>query len=369
MSAQGTTADLDGTINDSSGAVLPGVTVTVTNVDTGISRALVTDAHGRYRAANLRPGTYAVKAELQGFRTIVRQGIVLTVGRQAVVDLSLDIGAVADEVVVTGEAPLVNTKSAGLSALTDGTTIREMPINGRDFLRLTLLETGTVPITYRKEISKGMGLQLSLNGARPTQTGFLLDGANIKTSQNFQTPGGAAGVMLGVDSIREFEVLSNGFSAEYGNAGGGIVSAVTRSGTNQFHGSAFEFHRNDALDAKNYFDIEKPPLTRNQFGGTFGGRLIRYCTFFFVSYEGFCEDLGLTTIMTVPTAAARNGLLPAGQVQVNPVVRPFLNFWPLPNGRDFGNGTAGYSFSHSYPTREDYIVARVDHQLGKNDQV
>ena len=367
--AQVTTGTIEGTVTDSSQAVLPGVTVTVTNLDTGISRAVVSDDAGRYRALNLSVGNYEVHAELSGFRAITRRGIVLTIRRLAVVDLTLDVGAVSDEVVVTGEAPLVNTKEAGLSGLTDGTTIRELPINGRDILRLTLLETGAVPITYRKEIGKGMGLQISMNGARPAQTGYLLDGSNIKTSTNFQTPGSAAGVMLGVDSIREFEVLSNGFSSEYGNASGGIVSAVTRSGTNAFSGSAFEFHRNEAFDARNFFDREKLPYSRHQYGGTLGGPIARGRTFFFVTYEGLREELGLTSLMVVPTAAAREGNLPSGRVTVAPTVRPYLDLWPLPNGRDFGDGTGEASFSYVYPTREHFVVSRVDHRLGQNDQV
>lgn len=367
--AQITTAQIQGTVRDTSQGVLPGVTINVTNVETGVSRTTLTDSNGRYHVPNLTAGDYRVRAALPGFQTSIREGITLTIGRHAVVDLELSVGEIEEEIVVRGEAPLVNTQRAGLSVLTDGTTIRELPVNGRDFLRLALLDAGTVPVTYRTEISKGLGLQLALNGARPTMTGYLLDGSNIKTTQNFQTPGGAAGVLLGVDAIREFEVLSNGFSAEYGNAAGGIVNAVTRSGTNEFHGSAYWFHRNEALDARNFFDTEKPPLTRHQFGGTFGGPIVRDRTFFFANYERVQQDLGLTTIMNVPTADTRAGNLPDGVVEVDPGVVPYLDLWPLPNGRDFGDGTGEYIFSHTYPTRESFFMTRVDQQLGREDQI
>lgn len=369
VQAQTTTGTVLGTVVDPSQAVLPGVTVMITNLDTGFARHVVTDAGGRYRADNLPVGNYEVKAELDGFKTSTRRGIVLTIGREAVVDVSLGMGNIAEEVLVVGEASLVNTKSGTLSSVIEGSTIRELPVNGRDFLRLTLLESGSVPLTYRKEVVKGTGLQVSLNGARPTATGYFLDGTNIKTSTTFQGPGSASGVMLGVDSIREFEVLSNGFSAEYGNASGGVINAVTRSGTNAFHGSLFGFYRNDGLDSSNFFDTEEVPFTRKQYGATLGGPIIKGKTHFFASYEHLQEDLGLTTLMVVPTAAARAGNLPSGTVPVNPDVVPFLDLWPLPNGRDFGDGTGEFAFSHVYPTKENFAVARIDHSFSDSDQV
>ena len=361
--AQVTTAMVEGTVTDSSQAVLPGVTVTITNVDMGLARTAVTDGRGRYRAPNLKVGNYEFQVELDGFGTLLRRGIVLTVGSQVVIDFTLDVGTVAERIVVIAEAPLVDTKTSTLSQTTDGTTMRELPINGRNFLRLLLLDAGTVPVTYRKEITKGMGLQLALNGARPTMTGYLLDGSNIQTSQNFRAPGGASGVLLGVDAIREFEVLSNAFSAEFGNAAGGIVNAVTRSGTNEFHGSGFEFHRNDALDAKNFFDDEMPPLTRNQFGGTIGGPLVRDRTFFFGNYEGVREDRGLTSEMLVPSAETR------ARDDIDPLVVPFLALWPESNGEEFPDGTAAFTFSETYPTSEDFFVVKVDQVVGGEDQI
>jgi hypothetical protein len=366
--AQATTGAVEGTLVDSSRSVLPGVTVTVTNLDTGIERRSVSDAAGRYRAENLLAGNYEVKAELDGFRVVARRGIVLTIGRRAVVDITMEVGKVAEEVVVMGEASLVNTKEGTLSSVIEGGTIRELPVNGRDFLRLTLLESGAVPVTYRKEVAKGAGLQVALNGARPTATGYFLDGTNIKGSSTFQTPGSAAGVMLGVDTIREFEVLSNGFGAEYGNASGGVINAVTRSGSNAYHGSAFGFYRNDSLDSSNYFDTTDVPFSRKQWGATIGGPIVKNKTFFFAGFEHLNESLGLTTLMVVPNAAARAGHLPSGDVAVNPVVVPYLDLWPLPNGRDFGDGTGEFAFGHTYPTSENFAVLRLDHHFSDTDQ-
>ncbi|MBI4456031.1 MAG: TonB-dependent receptor [Acidobacteria bacterium] len=369
--AQGTTASISGKVADESGAVVPGVTVTVTNADTQVSRALVTDDAGAYRATELEVGNYEIKAELVGFQTSIRKGIQLTIGRNAAVDIVLKVGEVSEQVTVTGEASLVETREATLAGVVTTQAIEDLPLNGRNFVQLTMLEAGVAnalaATTNNGVTHKGFGIDITVAGARPVANSFLLDGAYINDHRN-KLPGSVAGVTLGVDSVREFKVMSANFSAEYGQAGGAVVTAVTKSGTNEFHGSLFEFHRNSALDARNFFAKAKDPFKRNQFGGSIGGPIARDQTFFFANYEGLRDRLGRTNLITVPTADARRGVIPGrAPIQVVPSVKPYLDyFWPLPNGRDFGDGRAEYLYSFSEPTDEDYVVGKVDHNFSQD---
>jgi carboxypeptidase family protein/TonB-dependent receptor-like protein len=371
-SAQVTTATISGTVKDSTGAVLPGAKVVLLNEETGISRTVQADAAGRYSAPSLSLGNYRVTATLEGFQTEVRRGIVLTVGREAVVDLALSVGAVAQTLEVTGEAPLVESTSSSLGSLVDDRTIRALPLNGRSYDQLALLQPGVVQTAPGKAVGSfayGQGKRFSVGGSRANANSFLLDGTDINDQAN-ATPGGAAGTNLGVDTIREFKILTNSFSAEYGRADGAVVTAVTRSGTNEFHGGIFEYLRNSALDARNFFDVgSTPPFKRNQFGGVFGGPIKKDKTFFFGGYEGLRQGLGSTLIATVPTLLAKRGILPTGTVPVNPVVVPFLNLWPAPNGRDFGDGTAEFLASPTIVTSEDNYMVRVDHQLNQKTSI
>ena len=282
-----------GIVSDQTAARMPGVTVALTNLETGISRTVATDEAGRYRAIDLAPGNYEVRAELTGFKTAVRRGIQLTVAGSVVVDLSLSIGEVTEQVVVTGEAPLVETTSAALSGLVDDKKIRDLPLNGRSFEQLAFLQPGVIPY-YRggRSADQGSGTKFSVGGSRTDANSFLLDGTNINDQSN-ATPGSAAGTLLGVEMLREFRVLTSTYSAEYGRYSGGIITAATKSGTNDLHGSAFYFHRNDNLDARNFFDQrpQPPEFKRNQFGTTVGGPILRDRTFFFGGYEGLRERL------------------------------------------------------------------------------
>ena len=372
LGAQSTTAGVRGTVKDSSGGVLPGVTVTATHVETGRQRVGVSDARGQYVLPLLPVGAYDLAAELSGFQKQIRQALELQVGQEAVVDFALGMGQLTETVVVREAAPVVSTTTSSVSAVVDERQIRDLPLNGRDFMQLAMLQSGVAAVRNSNEApDKGTGVRASFAGARPYQTGFLLDGTDISTKSNFRTPGSAAGVTLGVDTVREFQVLLNSFSAEFGNAAGGVINAVTRSGTNDFHGSAFEFHRNSKFDAPNYFDPgdDAPPFTRNQFGFTVGGPVVKDRLFFFGSFEGLRQELGQTLIARVPTAAAREGRLPTGTVAVNPAVRPYLDLWPLPNGRDFGDGTAEFISSPSAPTKEDFWMARMDFNISRTDSV
>lgn len=370
--AQVTTATIFGIVQDETGAMLPGATIRVRNLDTGVTRTAITDEQGRYHIPNLSLGNYEVQAELTGFQTEARSGITLTVRREAIVDFTLKVGEITEKVTVVGEAPLVDITTSQVSGLVDSRQIRNLPLNGRDFMQLALLQAGVTSIVNSNPApDKGTGIRASFAGARPYQTGFLLDGTDISTRTNFRTPGSAAGVVLGVETVREFQVLVNSFSAEFGNAAGGVINAVSRSGTNEIHGSVFEFLRNSAFDARNFFDRgDSPPaFKRNQFGFTVGGPVKKDKIFYFGGYEGLRQRLGQTLIARVPTAAAREGRLPTGTVQVADSIKPYLALWPLPNGRDFGDGTAEFISSRSATTGENFWVVRTDFNLTDRDSL
>src|SRR5262245_36748330 len=274
------TGTILGRVTDQSGAATPGVMITIKNTETGVSRKLETNEVGRYEAAALPVGSYEVTATLEGFQTLVRSGIALTVGRNAVVDMALQVGEVAQEITVAGEGSFVETTTATVSNLVDEKRVLEIPLNNRDLTQLAFLQPGVLKVpqlttganqglTY----AGGMGDKLSVGGARATQNIYLVDGiSNSDLSGNAQ---GAAGNYAGAESVKEFQVITNNYSAEYPSKPGAIISAVTKSGTNSFHGSLFEFLRNDNLDAAKWEDNAlgrgKPEFKRNQFGGSFGG--------------------------------------------------------------------------------------------------
>ena len=363
--AQTTGGTIAGTVTDDSGAAVPGVTVTIRNAETGTQRTVVTEGDGRYQAESLQPGTYDVTAELTGFQKVLRQGVTLNLGQRAVVNLSMKVGGVEQEVTVIGTASLVNTTSGGVAGVVEQQQIRDLPLNGRDFSQLTLLQPGVLSTpTTERSVDRGMGTQVAVAGARPNQISFILDGADVN-SQGNQSPGSAAGGMLGVESVREFQVLINSYSAEHGRSSGGIVSAVTRSGTNAFHGAGFEFHRNDALDARTYFDpvdAPKPPFTRNQFGGYFGGPIRSDQTFFFASYEGLVQDLTQTNIVRVPSRATR------ARTDIAAAIRPYLALYPLPNGDETG-ATGLYTSTVDETIREHYFVTKIDHSFSDSNSI
>ncbi|MBI2821441.1 MAG: TonB-dependent receptor [Acidobacteria bacterium] len=367
--AQVTTGTILGTVKDETGAVMPGVSVAVKHLDTGALRTVVTDDEGRYRAPNLALGNYEIEAELGGFQTAVRTGIKLTVGREAIVDFALKLGAITERLTVTGEAPLVETTKSELSDLVDEKKIRDLPLNGRSYTQLALLQPGVVVRSTSTTFNAltGGGVKLAIGGARPMNTFFYLDGTDIRDAFG-RTPGSAGGQNLGVDTIREFTVLTNAFSAEFGGSGG-VINTVSKSGTNNLHGSVFEFHRNSALDARNFFDREAnpPPFKRNQFGFTVGGPIKPDRTFFFGSYEGLRQRLSASNVIRVPDTEARAGRLPSGPVTIPPLIKKYLDAMPLPNGRIFNDGTGEFLGTQSIPVDEDYFMVKVDQQLGSAD--
>ena len=283
-SAQTVGASLQGIVTDSTGAALQNAEVVVIAVATGGLWELKTDTTGRYRVPVLQPGEYEVHVSQTGFQPIVRRGIVLTIGQNAVVDVKMELGRIAEAMTVTGDSPIVNTTSGAVSGLVGDKEIRELPLNGRSFQQLALLQTGVTPaLAAGNDVVGGRTPKISINGARPEQSSFLLDGTDINNVYN-KTPGSSAGVLLGVEAVLEFQVLTNAYSAEFGRSAGGVINAVTRSGANAVHGSGFEFHRNSALDAKNFFDPADKPIPdfyRHQFGAVVGGPVAKDRTFYF----------------------------------------------------------------------------------------
>ena len=374
--AQVTTASISGTVKDSSGAVLPGAQVVVLNEDTGVPRTVQSDTEGRYLAPLLALGNYRVTVTQQGFQTEVRSGIVLTVGRDAVVDIAMSVGAVTQTLEVSAEAATIDTTSATIAGLVSGAQMRELPLNGRSYTDLALLNPGVIynRLATGSSPSDGFGVRLSVNASRSDQVLYLVDGTYTNNASD--TGGSVTGQSLGIEGIREFQVLTHDFSAEYGRAAGGVVSVVTRSGTNQFHGSLYEFLRNSDVDARDWTPTASPlqPLRRNQFGGSVGGPVKKDRIFFFSNYEGLRWRQGVALQGTTFDAA---GILSGADLNpttkkpyvVNPIMIPYLNLYPKVNGVFFGDGTGSFSAPISQPTGENYNMERVDVRLSDKDNM
>ncbi len=371
-----TTGRISGVVADETEAVLPGVAISATHLDTNLVRTTVSDDEGRYRLIELPVGTYQLEAELSGFRTEVRRPITLTIAGDVAVDFTLQVGGIDERVLVTGEAPLVETTSALTAGLVDDKKIRDLPLNGRDFAQLALLQEGVVQARHNTGTQPGNeGVKLSLVGTRVHQTAFLLDGTDIRNHMG-GVPAGAVGTVAGVETVREFKVITGVYSAEYGRFSGGVITAVTKSGTNALHGSLYEYHRNSALDARNFFDrdadnpsqrSDPPNFVRNQFGFSLGGPIVKDKTFFFTGYEGFRQRLTTTRTFNVPTLLARDGILPTETVTVPDRMKPLLDLFPAPNGRDLGNGIAQYITPTPTPRNQNYLTVRIDHQFSDSD--
>ena len=392
LRAQVAGGTISGTVTDNSGRVIPNVQVSVKNVATGVTRDLSTNTDGVYVAPNLVPGTYDVTCTAKGFKSEVRANIPLTVGASQVLDVTMKVGTTIETVEVTTEAPAIQLSTSDISAVVDATTVRELPLNGRSWTDLATLQPGVDAIHTQPDFAagtdrgnRGFGQQLTISGARPQQNNYRLDGVSLNDYAN-GAPGSVLGGNLGVDAIQEFSVLTSNYSAEYGKTSGGVVNAVTRSGTNGFHGSAYEFLRNSKLDAKNYFDdptLPIPPFKRNQFGGAIGGPIRKNRTFFFADYEGIRQSTGISTLAFVPSLAARSGQLcsnPAGAdpsnpctpstISVDPAAASFFTFYHAPNGPTVGNGdVAQYTFAGQQIVNENFVTARVDHKFSNNDSL
>jgi hypothetical protein len=370
-----------GTLTDPTGAPMPDVKVEIENVATQIATAVTTNSDGFYTAPNLLPGNYKITASRTGFATVVSQ-LTLTVGAQRIVNLAMRVGGATEVVRVTTEAPDVELASSEISGVVNATTIRELPLNGRDWTQLATLQPGIATIRTQPSVGasdrgqRGFGTQMTINGGRPAQNNYRLDGVSINDYAN-AAPGSVLGADLGSDAVAEFSVLSSNYPAEYGRSSGGVINAATRSGTNDFHGSVYEFLRNSALDAANFFDNPKPPFKRNQFGATAGGPLRKDHTFIFGNYEGLRQSLGITGNPTVPSDTARQGILVNDTpiAQVDPKVVPFLDVFPhatpglvVPTCVSAALCDVGiYLFSGQQITNENYFTTRVDHKFSGKD--
>ncbi len=364
-----TAATLTGTITDMSGGVLADARLILEHSETGLTRSTTTSADGRFVFAGVPVGQYDLRVERVGFRPLRRQGVVLTVGQTLLLPLAMELGGFEQTISVSGAGPTVNTQTSELSFLIGEQAIQSLPLNGRNYTDLALLQPGVLPYTSRDGGSVvAHGLGTSVNGQDYRSNVYLLDG----TLQNDFTngpAGSAAGTTLGMESVREFRVEANAYSAEFGRNFGGQINVLTKSGTNTLRGSAYEFLRNDTLDAPNYFDVSgKPDFSRNQYGGVLGGPVRRDRLFYFVSYEALRESLGKTISSFVPDDNARRGTLPDGPVTISGVIAPYLAAIPPANGPAIGSGLATHTFAFDQKLNQNFFQGRVDYQAGDAHQ-
>jgi hypothetical protein len=318
MNAQDLGSSIAGTVTDPTGSPLPGVAIVVRNVENGAERTLVSDDVGRYAALSLSVGTYEVTGVKEGFQAASKTGIALVVGQKVEVGLQLAVGEVRESVTVVEQPNPVNTTTEQTSGLVGEKEVKDLPLNGRSYDQLVTLNPAIV--NYSSERSGGVGTSNSavgnmfaVSGRRPQENLFLLNGIEYTGASLINlTPGGTSGQLLGVDAVREFNVVTDTYGAEYGKRPGAQVSIVTAGGTNTFHGALYEFLRNSDLDARNFFDqtASAPPFRRNQFGGALVGPLKKNRLFIFGNYEGFRQALDLSSVAVVPDAQVRQGLLP-----------------------------------------------------------
>ncbi|HVB33679.1 MAG TPA: TonB-dependent receptor [Patescibacteria group bacterium] len=418
--AQLPTASILGTVKDPSGAAVPGVTVVATNVDTGATRTATTDAAGNYNVVQLPVGHYSVRVSRAGFKTITHSGITLSVAQNAVINFTLQVGATQQTVTVTAAVPLVNTTNATLGGLVSNQTLEQLPLNGRDYVSLTLLQAGVIRDMNIHTKSEGaVGTTFTANGAPVRANNFMLDGAIMQNSGG-RGPAGLSGDMLGMDGIQEFRMITTNFPAEYGVAMGSQIIMVSKSGTNQFHGDAYEYLRNSVLDARNYFDPppsalfghRNPEFRKNQFGASIGGPIRKNKTFFDVVYEGVKEGLGVLQNTVVPAAgchppgaSAANGYEGTGHSAANPAMiwdgtgtqptgtigpcpdlaainpnpgspyvvplsqytAPYLSLYPSPNNT--AGTTSEYNFTGNTPLTENFGQIRIDQNFSSSDSM
>jgi hypothetical protein len=372
--AQVVGAMLGGTVTDPSGASVLNATVVVRNVDTGIATATRTNPAGVYSIPNVLPGEYVIVADAAGLTSGALPTLTLTIDERRIVNIQLGIAKLAASVDVRARTGAVELGSAAISRVVDGGEARDLPLNGRDWTQLALLQPGVSLIRTQPDSTglnnrgnRGFGSQLTIDGARPQQNNYRLDGISINDYAN-SSPGSTGGLTLGAEAVAEFSVISSNYSASYGLASGGVINAMTRAGTNDVHGSAYEFFRDDALDARGYFDDDKRPFRRNQFGFAAGGPVVRNRTFFFANYEGLRQSATTTSFATVPTADARLGHLTSGNVTVDPSVHRYLGLFALPNGAVVGD-TGLYKFASEAVVPEHFLSVRLDHTLSVRDSL
>ena len=377
-------AILSGTVTDASGAVVPGAEVSAKNIDEGAVRTALTGGDGRYQFLSLPAGVYEIEANKTGFSREVRTGVHLVVAGSATVDLSLKVGGIDQQIPVSADAAMVGVNTSDVAGLVGERQIKDLPLNGRSYDELITLNPGVVNFTWEKVGGAGVsnstvGNNFVVEGNRPQQNLFLLNGVEFTgAAENNMQPGGASQQLLGVDAVREFNVLTGSYGAEYGKRPGAQVLIATQPGSNQLHGSLFEFLRNNALDARNFFDGGSVPgFERNQFGGSLGGPIAKNKTFAFANFEGFNQHLHQTGVDLVPDANARLGYLPCKLAGSSPCgtnglafvgVSPLINAWPAPSvgAPDFGGISEAFN-SPLQTMRDDFGTARLDHIFSSRD--
>ncbi len=376
LDAQGSTnATVLGTVTDSGGAVVPNASVQVKNVGTGQVQQVTTDGQGRYTVADLPVGNYEAQASAQGFQTTVRRGITLTVGQQAVVDFSLQVGQAQQTVTVEADVSQVDTVSTAVSSYVEQKQINDLPLNGRNFTDLVTLVPG---VSGGSQIGNGgnnllYGVQnnFAVSGARAEGQAYLLDSTNIQGFWNHGSGSGVMGTTLGIEAIAEFSVLTNTYSAQFGG-NGSVVNAVSKSGTNSFHGSAYEYLRNSALDAANFFDnatgSTKPPFRQNQFGGSLGGPIKKDKLFFFVNDEELRRSLGQTVVALIPDANAHLGIVNGVNIGVSPLTKPILDLYPATTLTS-PTGVVQVPEVDTNTGSENYLLARIDYTMSSKDSL
>jgi hypothetical protein len=380
--AQVSGATVSGIITDPQGAVIANARVSVRDVATNVSIDTTSNTDGAYTVPNLKPADYDVSVSASGFNTTVAR-VTLTVGAKQGLNLSLTVGGTRQEIKVTGVVPLVELESSTISGNVEGTEVRELPLNGRDWASLATLQPGVATVRMHPlgtQSTRGLGIQMTASGSRPTQNVYRVDGGIVNDYSN-AGPGSVLGQNLGVDAIQEFTVLTSNYSAEYGFTAGGVINAVTRSGTNTFHGSAFDFLRNDVLDAANYFNssangLTKNPLKQNQFGASGGWRILKDKLFLFGDYEGVrrsegnaVQDFTLSsaahagTVTNITTGATST--VPA----INPYIQKYLALYPAPNGPAVDANTGQYNFEAVQLTTENFVTFRGDYKIANSDSL
>ena len=399
--AQRDTGTIVGTVSDQSGAVVPGVTVTIRNVETNAVFSTVSDATGNYAAPLLKPGPYEVSAELPGFKKQSKSGIEVKVQDRLKVDFTLQVGNVSETVEVVGAAPKTQTETSSLGHVVDSKTTTELPLNGRNFAQLAAIAPGVIPAGgddrtgTAGSLSLVVGGNFSANGVRSNgQNNYLLDGIDNNVNVIDFLNVSAFVVGPSVDAIQEFKIQTNAFTAEFGRGAGGVVNATIKSGTNAFHGSAFEYLRNSAVDARKFFDKEKNPFKMNQFGGTFGGPIVKDKTFFFGDFQGFRSRELRTQFGTVPSSKMKNGDFsevgaiydpgPNGEVKANrpqfagniipqnrfdPLGKKLIDLIPAPNEGGDAYKANNYRSVNNHADNVDQWDLRVDHRFGNNDTI
>jgi len=388
--AQSTTGVILGTVTDSSGAVVTGAALEIRNLGTGTTQSTSADDQGRFRVPELRVGEYEVQAAHAGFQTVVRKGITLTVGSEAIVDIALPIGQSQQTVLVEAQASQVDTTSASVASLVEQAQLRELPLNGRNFEQLLTLATGVQQLPNSGGLLYGAQSNYSVAGSRPAGQQYLIDNTNFAGWTNHGTGSAATGSSLGMEGIAEFQTLTNTYSAQFGGSGA-AVNAVTRSGTNSYHGSAYEYLRNSAFDARNFFDTVRrpgetfarvPAFRRNQFGTSLGGPIRKEKAFFYVNYEDFIQRLASSDVATLPDANAKKGYLPCvtaptygcdkstGLAYVGVAQTTASTLAAYKTGiNPLGGGIASYTQALSTATDEYYLLARMDYNLSAKDSL